>query len=147
MVESGVIMGENFILSVSWKDCLNLFPQNTPTDFLVQLPKSIDLRENTWVCTLHQAFTKVTDLARDTIISIWCSLLEEQYHYGHYLPVLASYNLKNNRRWQSFNPQKLPRNTVSTSTNFIHFKVLTEDTLAALALDDIKLVLKIEKTK
>ena len=111
----------------------------------VKYPKSIDLRENAWVCTLHQAFTKVTDLVSDTIISIWCSLLEEQYRYGRYLPVLASCSLKNIRRWQIFNPQKLPRSTVSPSTNFIHFKVLTEDTQAELALDDIKLVLIFEK--
>ena len=138
-------MSENFTLSVSWKDSLNLFPQNTPTDFLVQLPKAIDLRENGWVCTLHQAFTKVSDLVSDTVISICCSLLEEQYHYGRYLPVLASYTLKNIRWWQTFNPQKLPRSTVSPSTNFIHFKVLTEDTQAELALEEIKLVLIFEK--
>ena len=136
-----------YVLSVSWKDCLNLFPQNSPTDFLVQLPKSIDLRGCEWSCSLCQAFSKVNYLETDVVVSIWCSLLEEQYHYGRYLLVLASYTLKNVRPWQSFTPRKLSRHTTSVSTSFIRFKVLFDDTSDELSLDDIKLVLKIEKTK
>lgn len=78
-------------LYISSKDSIDLYPQNTPANFIVQLPQHLQLDEGTWTCGVLQCVLPSTPRSATYIT---CDFVESSFLGGHAQPVLAMTTVK-----------------------------------------------------
>jgi len=138
----------NFTIFISFKDSLQIYPNNQAHTFIVQLPKSLNLCSETWQCAVNSILVHKSEGAADTPTLIKTDLCEESICYGSYSSVLAEFLLKKAAGWQR-ELYTFPRyiSLRKDSVRFITVSIQTLKENERLALLDVRLQLSFEKIK
>lgn len=84
---------KSFYLFLHSTDSLDLFPDNTPSGWRVQLPKPYDLQGH-WECALIDVSLDCNFAPRSSRLYLCCDFIEDSYVRGRSLPVLKNIELK-----------------------------------------------------
>lgn len=129
-------------LFVSPKDSEKLYPTNSSSDFIVELPQALDL-QGTWVCGLIQVFLGKSPSKK---LYLYCDLVEASVIQGKLLPVLRILSTKKSEEY--LNPLFLPitRNRIER----VRFTIKNKSdelakTVQDLGKEDIILVLELKR--
>ena len=99
---------ENFYLYVSDKDCLDIFNENNPLDFSINLPRHIQL-EGRWVCALTKVMlTYPCNEKSEETLFICSDFCTESLVGGEFMPVFdqvwVNPGLENFKECEFYNP-------------------------------------------
>ena len=84
---------DQYYLHVSPADSKSIYSGNTANDFLVELPKSLDL-SGEWECALYAATLKAKRQKLATSLTLTCDLMVESYCLGQMCQVLRYLNYR-----------------------------------------------------
>ena len=105
---------KQFMLYVSEKDSKDIYPDNNPRAFAVQLPQILIL-EGQWSCCVKKVHLNTVNVIQAPL-AICCDFCDENYHYGRNEQVLMDFILKSEGGWREYEPY-CPDNYTSIKNN------------------------------
>lgn len=133
-----------FNIFLSCQDGIEIYPNNSPKDFIIQLPRELPLHDGEWMCYTSQVCIDVKTINNQQPIDILADVCQDSYVDGNYRNILTRIILKKQTGWQiveSHIPIRIK--TVERPTKFIRFKIHSP---GEVDFQTIKVLLTFERT-
>ena len=131
-----------FMLYVSEKDSADIYPDNNPRGFTVQLPQIINLN-GLWGCCIKKVHLNTVSVIRAPL-TIGCDFCEENYHYGRNEQVLMDFILKSEGGWREYEPY-CPDNYTSIKNNSLRIIKFRLDGDITKTISELRLQIHFKK--
>ncbi len=118
---------KEFHLFASSRDSADIRKNNDPSDFWIQLPKSYDLSQGYWTCSLKEISLSLDFSPKSSRLYLCCDLLEDSYVRDSLLPILRNVEVGSRYKKYKLIEYARPVYVKTKSTSFQSIRLYLRD--------------------